>query len=470
MGGDALSTGAVKALIIEDVPLQAEICAAFLDEVGYETRIALTAQDALAEAESWYPDIAILDIELPDINGIELLRRFRQKHPEIIVIVVTAHSSMAVAIEAMREGAYDFITKPYAGPRLIVTVKNALESRGLKRAIQHYREKFDRDRFFGFIGTSPDMQTLYRTIENVGPSRAPVFITGESGTGKELAAEALHRISNRRAHRLVAINCGAIPNNLVESEIFGHVKGAFTGAVSDRPGAAKLADGGTLFLDEIGELPIDVQVKFLRFLQTGIFQPVGSSKSEKVDVRFICATNRNPHKEVERGSFREDLFYRLYVVPLHMPPLRERGDDIMLIARSLLIEASKEEGKEFRAFSPAVEALFRSYTWPGNVRQLQNVIRSVVVLHAGILVEPSMLPMQLQAAMTLPAGNLAAGERQVAAWRLPDPTLKPLWLVEKEAIMKALEQTGKDVAKAAALLEVNASTIYRKLQAWRELE
>lgn len=468
-----MSAAAVKVLIVEDVLLQAEICADFLREAGYETRIATTAHEGQAEMAAWHLDIAILDIELPDINGIELLRLFHQQHPEILVIVVTAHTSMSVAIEAMREGAYDFITKPYAAPRLTVTVKNALESRGLKRAIRQYREQYDRDRFFGFIGTSPEMQLIYRTIESVGPSRAPVFITGESGTGKELAAEALHRISNRKNRKLVTINCGAIPHNLVESEMFGHVKGAFTGAVAYRPGAAKLADGGTLFLDEIGELPINMQVKFLRFLQTGTFQPVGASESEKVDVRLVCATNRDPQKEVELGNFREDLFYRLYVVPLHLPPLRERGEDILLIAQTMLTEVAKEEGKDFRGFSAEVQQLFRSYGWPGNVRQLQNVIRSVVVLHDGPLVERQMLPLPMQSQIPPAEPALTNRTQQTELPKsgriLADKSLlKPMWQLEREAIMNALEHTGNDVVKAAALLELNASTIYRKLQTWRE--
>ncbi|RYI86808.1 MAG: sigma-54-dependent Fis family transcriptional regulator, partial [Acetobacteraceae bacterium] len=330
------------------------------------------------------------------------LRTLRGEGSETAIIVITANASMNTAVEVMRAGATDFLPKPYPKAKLVFTLQNAMEKRSLvieKRALetelQEVRAASSRQSFIGFIGGSPAMQAVYRTIESVAASRANIFITGESGTGKELAAEAVHKASPRAGKPFIALNCGAIPRDLIESEIFGHVKGAFTGATDTRLGAAKSADGGTLFLDEIGEMPLEAQVKLLRFVQTGSFQPVGGSRAEKVDVRFVCATNRDPLAEVEAGRFREDLYYRLYVVPIELPPLRARGQDVLLVARAFLTQFAREERKRFRSFTPEAERAILAYPWPGNVRQLQNVVRNVVVLHDGDRVEPAMLPATL---------------------------------------------------------------------------
>jgi two-component system repressor protein LuxO len=309
------------------------------------------------------------------------------------------------------------------------------------------------------------MQAIYRTIESVAGSRATVFVTGESGTGKELAAEALHQASPRAQRPFIALNCGAIPRDLLESELFGHVKGAFTGATDNRLGAARAADGGTLFLDEIGEMPAEMQVKLLRFVQTGVVTPLGGTKAEKVDVRLVCATHRDILAEVQAGRFREDLYYRIYVVPIELPPLRLRGEDVVLVAHHLLGLYAREEGKAFAGFDAEAEAAIRAYPWPGNVRQLQNVLRNAVVLHDGTLITREMLPvLLLHEAMAEPAPIVA-----------PRPTLEaltsqiePLAASEKRLILQALEHTGQDVPRAAALLEINPSTIYRKLTAWKQ--
>jgi two-component system repressor protein LuxO len=320
----------------------------------------------------------------------------------------------------------------------------------------------------------------------VAASKASVFITGESGTGKELAAEAVHRASPRVGRNFVALNCGAIPRDLLESEVFGHVRGAFTGASADREGAAKLADGGTLFLDEIGEMPLDMQVKLLRFVQTGTYSPVGSSRLERVDVRFVCATNRDPMLEVQAGRFREDLYYRLYVVPVELPALRERGDDVLLIARHFLAQFAGEERRGFQGFSPAAEQALAQYTWPGNVRQLQNVVRNIVVLHDGDRVELDMIPQTVRrGAAEMPdrlaaAAALADGGGEATApvparvvrpaaetSAVDDQEVVPLAVMERRLILAALRRTGQDVPRAAALLEINPSTVYRKLQSWR---
>jgi two-component system repressor protein LuxO len=311
------------------------------------------------------------------------------------------------------------------------------------------------------------MQAVYRIIDAAAPSKASVFITGESGTGKEVCAAAIHNQSNRADKPIVALNCGAIPRDLMESEIFGHKKGAFTGAATDREGAALKADGGTLFLDEIGEMDMNLQTKLLRFIQTGRFNKVGSNTEIQVDVRFISATNQDPLVAVAEGRLREDLYYRLHVVPIKMPALNERGDDIMAIGKHFLLSYAEEEGKIFRDFSPEVEFILRRYNWPGNVRQLQNVIRNIVVLHNDEQVQNSHLPSPLDQALgeqVLPL--LTASQSQSKNQPVTEQPIRPLATVERETIERAIELCNGNIPKAAGLLDVSPSTIYRKKQAW----
>jgi two-component system repressor protein LuxO len=462
-----MAGAAARILIVEDTPTQAELLRASLRDMGHEIRVAETGAGAIALASAWRPDAILMDIELPDFSGFEAMRRLRAEGVDTAIIVITAHGSVTYAVEAMREGAVDFLVKPFAKTRLTVTLGNALEKRALQSELREVKAQLHRDRFFGFVGSSAAMQAVYRTIESVAASRANVFLTGESGTGKELAAEAVHRASPRRAKPFVALNCGAIPRDLLESEIFGHVKGAFTGATDNRVGAAKAADGGTLFLDEIGEMPLDMQVKLLRFVQTGSFQPVGASRADRVDVRIVSATNRDPLAEVEAGRFREDLYYRLYVVPIELPPLRERDADVVLIARHFLAAFAKEEGKDFRGFAPEAEAALRAYSWPGNVRQLQNVVRNIVVLRQGELVTRDMLPVTLLRALGVTPVDVTVPDPPVAPAAAEGLAIEPLAVVEKRCILAALAHTNQDVPKAARLLGINPSTIYRRLQAWR---
>jgi two-component system repressor protein LuxO len=361
----------------------------------------------------------------------------------------------------MRAGAADFLLKPFPAERLTVTVANAVERALLRREVQALSAAQGRAAFCGFIGASAPMQAVYRILETAAPSRATVFITGESGTGKELAAEAVHRLSPRRDRPFVAINCAALPKDLIESEIFGHVRGAFTGAVADRIGAAQAADGGTLFLDELGEMELGLQAKLLRFVQTGSFQPVGAAAARRTDVRFVCATNRDPLAEVREGRFREDLYYRLHVVPVPLPPLRERGEDVLAIARHFLARFAEEEGKGFVRFAPDAEAALRAHRWPGNVRELENAVRTAVVLHEGEAVTAAMLPLALQA----PPPPAARAPQPAAA---PDPArrIRPLSVVEREAIEEAVALCGGNIPKAAAFLGISPSTLYRKRAAW----
>ncbi|HVH81884.1 MAG TPA: sigma-54 dependent transcriptional regulator, partial [Stellaceae bacterium] len=379
-----------RLLLIEDTPSIMRLYHEVLKKLDVDLLDATTGMRALEILEETIPDVVLLDVELPDANGIDILRRIRTKNLPSAVVVVTAHGSVKTAVEAMREGAYDFVIKPFPPDRLIVTVRNALERRQLQTLVKANEIAKD-GKFHGLIGASLPMRAVYNVIENAASSRATVFVTGESGTGKELCAQAIHELSPRRAGPFVAVNCGAIPRELMESEMFGHVKGAFTGAVGNRDGAISRAQSGTLFLDEICEMDLSLQVKLLRVLQSGEFQKVGGSETERADVRYVCATNRDPWDEVQAGRFREDLYYRLHVVPCAMPPLRARDDDVLLLARHFLALYGKEEGKEFTDFDGDAVSALRRYPWPGNIRELQNVLRNAVLFNQGRLVTEAML-------------------------------------------------------------------------------
>lgn len=449
-------------LMVEDTVSVAALYRSYLTPLHIDINIVGTGREAIESLNFRTPDLILLDLRLPDMTGMDVLSAVKQKNPDVPVVFMTAHGSIETAVEAMRLGAQDFLIKPCEADRLRVTVNNALRKANKLKNESGAKEN---QGYQGFIGSSQTMQAVYRTIDSAASSKASIFITGESGTGKEVCAEAIHAASNRGDKPFIAINCAAIPKDLIESELFGHVKGAFTGAATDRQGAAELADGGTLFLDELCEMDLDLQTKLLRFIQTGTFQKVGSSKMKSVDVRFVCATNRDPWKEVQEGRFREDLYYRLYVIPLHLPPLRDRGDDIIEIAYSLLGFMSKEEGKDFVRLSPEVVERFAHYEWPGNVRQLQNVLRNVVVLNNGKEITMSMLPPPLNRPMENQIKVELVGKQEPSVH-----DIFPLWLTEKKAIEQAIKACDGNIPKAAGYLDVSPSTIYRKLQAWNTKE
>ncbi|OUS11957.1 sigma-54-dependent Fis family transcriptional regulator [Gammaproteobacteria bacterium 53_120_T64] len=467
-----------NVLLIEDNAPQARLYQQYLAN----EKIALSLIDNGKAAKelilSQSPELILLDLKLPDMDGREILQWLQSEQISCSVIVITAHSTVDIAVDVMRLGAEDFLEKPFGADRLRITIQNMLNRRRLQHQVEGYQAKFERKSYHGFIGSSLPMQAVYRIIDAVAASKATVFITGQSGTGKEVCAEAIHHQGSRANKPFVALNCGAIPHDLMESEIFGHVKGAFTGAVSDRKGAAAHAEGGTLFLDEICEMSLDLQTKLLRFIQNSSFQKVGSSVEEKADLRFICATNKDPLEAVAAGKFREDLYYRLHVVPLHLPPLGERGDDIIEIALFFLNSYAKEEGKDFIDFSPETEVILRSYHWPGNVRQLQNVIRNIVVLHNEKSVAkihlPSPLNAPLQILQSTPLGqeahnnHSAQGHSNELAVDACQGTIKSLAEVERDAIERAIRFCDDNIPKAAALLNVSPSTIYRKKQGWDE--
>ena len=464
-------------LIIEDSASLALGFAAQLEEAGYDVALAATLAEAREALAATRFSAALLDLQLPDGDGLSLLEKRAAGSPAFVVI--TADGSLSRAIAAMRLGAFDFLVKPVAGTRLLATIRAAVEQAEISSPETRDAPAEDPARYHGFIGQSPAMRSVFRTIDQVANSRAAVFVTGESGTGKEVTAEALHSACRRRDKAFVAINCGAIPENLLESELFGHVKGAFTGAVENRIGAAKAADGGTLFLDEICEMELKLQVKLLRFIQTGMIQRVGSPRAEPVDVRIVCATNRDPLREVAEGRFREDLYYRLNVIPIHLPPLRERGDDILLLAEEHLRTIAREENRNPFELGSATRAAILTHPWPGNVRELHNVLRRAAITSPGTVLEiPDLAPARFTAApvdVTQPAEDMVrppspaqppvqAGPAALDGQQLAGMTLAA---IERIAIEAALERHAGNVTRAAKELAVNPSTIYRKIERWQ---
>ncbi len=484
-------------LLVEDTPALVRTYAGFLRDEPYDLTYVDSGEAALARVADRQPDVIVLDLKLPDMEGVEVLNTLSTMRAGCPVVAITAYGSVETAVSAMRAGADDFLLKPFSAERFRVTLKNLVEKRRLAQLVKTYEATTSQTHFEGLIGSSLAMQAVYRCIESAATSTAPVFITGESGTGKELVAEAIHARSQRRGRAFLPLNCAAIPKDLIESELFGHVKGAFSGAISDRKGAASLADQGTLFLDEICEMDPYAQTKLLRFIQSGCITKVGSGRPEVVDVRFVSATNRDPFTEVRNQRFREDLYYRLHVIPIHLPALRERGDDIMLIAHRLLEDFSMAEGKNFQGFDSETEALLSAYPWPGNVRELQNVIRQMVVMNDGEVISAGMLPRPVMDphwaetrphpphSTAVPASFSEAPapspERPPLAQNAPQSEtpddisslaakIRPLAEIERQAIEEALALCDNDVRKAAVFLGIGPATIYRKLKSWRDMD
>ena len=482
-------------LLVEDTPSLSMVYQAALERASLRVEPVFSAREANEALRRQSYRIVLLDLMLPDGNGLDILRQITARTPTTKTVVITADGSINRAVEAMRCGAFDFLVKPFDDRRLFSAVQNAIRSLKDEDATAQtapLREEKEAPSIQGFVGSSSQMTHIYDMIHSIGKSTATVFITGESGTGKEVAAQAIHDQSNRRDGPFVPINCGAIPGDLLESEVFGHLKGSFTGAISDKIGAAAAADGGTLFLDEICEMDLALQTKLLRFLQTSMIQPVGAVQARKIDVRIVCATNRNPAAEVQAGRFREDLFYRLHVVPINMPPLRDRGDDVIEIADMLLNKFCREEKKGFRRLSVESTDALRSYSWPGNVRQLENALRNAVVLNDGVEITLDMLPSISSSPSPFPA-NAQAEPRQIFEGAIPlnlvssRPDVAPLCNngdpegfdqalkglvgstladVEREFIEVTIRECDGSIPRAARILDVSPSTLYRKREAW----
>jgi two-component system repressor protein LuxO len=446
---------AIAVLLVSDRPDAAQLYGEAVSQAGFDLTRMTSGDDVMGRLRNGAPRLALLDLSLSGMHGLEFMRAAQAEKIETVIIAMSSDSSLRLAIDAMKLGAFDYLVEPFDSERLVGVLRKAALLPEASTATP--AEEASTPAFQGFVGASPPMLDMYSTIEMAAASKATVFITGESGTGKEICAHAIHSCSPRRNKPFVAINCAAIPHELMESEIFGHVRGAFTGAISDRTGAATEARGGTLFLDEICELDADLQAKFLRLVQHGTFQRLGSSKVEQADIRIVCATNRDPRVEVQQGRFREDLFYRLHVIPIHLPPLRERGNDIMQIAKYFLQDLSSRESKQFKGFTPDAEEKLRGHQWPGNVRELQNALHHAIALNNGELVSEAMLAPLLGEASPKAESTSEPGKRVKTV-----QDIKPLWLVEQEAITEALEICGQNIPKAAAYLEIGVSTIYRK--------
>ena len=439
-----------KLLIVDDEKHIREGLGKALSLDGYDVQLASDGQEAIDKVEEGDVDLVITDLKMPLRSGEELLKDALERYPYLPIIILTGHGTIENAVEAMRNGAYDFITKPLNIDKLSLIVKRALENSSLKRQNRELLNQLKKKYSFEYIiGKSAPMKKVFETIELVAPSRANVLVTGESGTGKEMIADAIHHHSPRREKSYIKVHCAALPESLLESELFGHEKGSFTGAIARKRGRFELANLGTIFLDEIGEISLQTQVKLLRVIQEREFERVGGEERIKVDVRIISASNRNLKDEIERGNFREDLYYRLNVVSIHVPPLRERPDDIPLMVHKFIEEFSKENNREIEGITNGALQALMSYKWPGNVRELRNVIESIVVLTKSRIITEQ----------DLPVGVLSKDEKS----SLKIPVGVSLADAEKQLIMFTLEYTGGNKTKASEVLKIGRKTLHRKL-------
>ena len=438
-------------LVIDDDTSLRRVLEYTLQEEGYEVFTATSGEEGLTLFEERQPSLVITDMKMPGMSGFEVLERIKARAQDTLVIIVTAFGEVDAAVKAMRLGAYDYITKPVSRDELKLTVKKALQLRGLSEENRQLRQELsDRADFRNMVGTSRKMARVFDTVRKVADTEATVLITGESGTGKELIARAVHSLSSRKAAPFVAINCAAIPRDLLESELFGHVKGAFTGAVKDRPGKFAQADGGTLFLDEVGELPVELQPKLLRALQERVVEPVGSGKTLKLDVRVVAATNLDLEKAIDEGYFREDLYYRLAVIPIDLPPLRERKEDIPL----LLKHFTAKLGSPGVIFSGEALDVLTMYYWPGNVRELENTVERLLIMRHGDEIGLDDLPDKIH-------GDRAKGRKPVL--QLPDEGY-PLEKLEREIVVEALVRNNWNQSAAARFLDVPRHVIVYRME------
>jgi two-component system response regulator HydG len=438
-----------RILVVDDDTAHATMLSAMLGSWGYAVDMADDGTTAVAMVRERAYDAVLTDVRMAEVDGIEALRRIRLYNPFLPVLIMTAYSSVDTAVEALKAGAFDYLHKPIDFDELRSGLARALEHAGRSREADPSHAAAEPSA--GMIGASAPMRELFAMIRAVAPSEASVLILGESGTGKELVAKALHEGSPRHARSLVAVNCAALAENLLESELFGHEKGAYTGAQRQRDGRFVQADGGTLFLDEIGEMPIALQAKLLRVLQEGEVQRLGSDRTVHVDVRVVAATNRDLEAEVRAGAFREDLYYRLNVIALRVPPLRERPEDIPLLARHFLSRFAARNRKSFRGFSPRAMDLMLRHPWPGNVRELENVVERAVILSPGDLVTESDLPASLRG-----TGDVPPESHVSRGHSLED--------AERQAIVRTLEQVGHNKSEAARVLGVTRVTLRSKMR------
>ncbi len=454
-----------RILVVDDEMIVCESCQRILEEEGYEVETALSGKEAFDKMKAHPFDIVITDLKMPGIGGMEILRAFRKDYPDSIIIMITGFSTVETAVEAMKLGAFDYIPKPFTPDEVSVVVKKAIEKKSLMLENVYLRQELqEKYGFHNIVGKSKKMQEIYRIIAKVAMTDSTVLIYGQSGTGKELIARAIHFNSPRREKQFVPVDCAALSENLLESELFGHVRGSFTGAVTTKPGLFEVADGGTVFLDEVGNISLSIQAKLLRVLQEREFTPVGGTRAKKVDIRLIAATNKDLEKMIKEEVFREDLYYRLNIVPLYLPTLKERQEDIPLLAVHFLKKYAEEMGKAIKGFTPeAMERLMR-YSWPGNVRELENVIERTVVMidDEMVRVEHLILPGQqekeiLENQIPMTSEELKEIKKQVRE--------KAVEEIEKAFILNALERHQWNVTRAAeevGMLRPNFQALMRK--------
>ncbi|HVU05048.1 MAG TPA: sigma-54 dependent transcriptional regulator [Polyangiaceae bacterium] len=451
-----------QVLVVDDEPNLRRVLSAQLSRDGYDVHTAEDGVQALALLGDHHIDMVITDLRMPNMDGMELLRRALVLDPELPVVMITAHGTVDNAVEALKTGAFDYVTKPFDQDEVRAVVKKALRTRDLSATEATRPEQAVPEARYGIIGESAAIQSVYAILDRVADTPTTVLLTGESGTGKEVVARTLHESSSRKDRPFIKVNCAAIPKDLMESELFGYEKGAFTGAVGSKPGRFELATGGTLFLDEIGTIPIEMQVKLLRAIQESEFERVGGIKTIHVDVRLVAATNSDLRQAIAQGAFREDLYYRLNVVPIHLPPLREREGDTLLLARHFIQKFDARLGKKVVGIEPEVEEALRQYPWPGNIRELENVIERAVLFCDVERLRLSDLPDEIR-------GERAPSSALAPQTPLPGDGLKEqvkaaMNRLERELIVHALDQTRGNVTHAARLLKISRKGLQLKMK------
>jgi two-component system, NtrC family, response regulator AtoC len=450
-----------RILIVDDEASGREALSLLLGREGYQIRTAASGEEALDILHDTPLEIVVTDLLLPGLSGIDILKHVKKESPYTSVILITGNASAESAVEAMKEGAFDYISKPIDFEKLKILVAKAVEKSHLIAENLYLRQQLrGKYKFANMIGTSKPMQQVFARMERVLQTDSTILILGESGTGKELVAKAIHYNGPRKEQPFVAINCGAIPADLLESELFGHVRGAFTGAMVDKPGKFEVANNGTIFLDEIATMPMHLQMKLLRVLQEEELERVGSSRKIKLDIRVISATNSNLEEEVKLGNFREDLFYRLNVIPIQLPPLRERREDIPLLVRHFLLSTCRDMGRQLMSVSPEAMQALENYDWPGNVREMENVIERTVALTDGEMIERKDLPSAMAGAAALDGPALIYPSVTAEGINL----LETIGKIERHMIRDALDLSAGIKARAAALLRINRTTLVEKMK------
>ena len=443
-----------KILVVDDEPSHRQMLEAVLTADGYEVQQANDGQEAINSVEERFYDLILMDVRMSRVSGIEALKKIKELSPGIPVIIMTAYASVSTAVDALKSGAYDYLTKPLDIEELKILVSKALRQRQLEQENVYLRERLgDRFDFSNIIGRSSAMRDLFETVALVAPTEATVLIVGESGTGKELIANAIHQNSPRKDRPFIKVNCAALPETLLESELFGHEKGAFTGALARKQGRFQLAHSGSIFLDEIGEMSPTTQTKILRVLQEREFEPLGGTQTVKVDTRVVAATNKNLEEEIQEGRFREDLYYRVNVVTLEVPCLRERREDVSLLTDFFLKQYAEKNQRFIKGFTPRATDLLMRHGWPGNVRELENVVERAVIMARGDVISQTELPDTLR--------ELNAEEEEVGIDLTPGRSLKEM---EREMILRTLEEAGGNRTRSAEILGISRRTLQLKLK------